>query len=192
MKKIMIVILMSVLLQGCIASAMVAGGAASGIVASDNRSFAAMADDQKITYNASHKIAANPVLAREGHITVVGYNRVVLLAGQVPNPESRDQVVAMVKDIPNVKRIFNELTIGPPTSFMQRSKDAMVTANVKSRMFSTTNLKGSQIKVVTEDGVVYLMGLTSVSQAQIAGRVARNSTGVKRVVKLIEYLYTAD
>jgi osmotically-inducible protein OsmY len=192
MKKIMFIICLSLSLQGCIAGAIVAGSAAGGVVASDNRSFASMEDDQKITYQASRKIAADPVLARQGHVTIESYNRDVLLAGQVPSPELRDQVVSMVKDIPHVKRIFNELTIGQPTTFMQRSKDAVITANVKSRMFATTNLKASQIKVVTEDRVVYLMGLTSVSQAQIAARVARNSTGVKRVVKLIEYLYTAD
>jgi len=195
MKKITLVIpvLLACLLQGCIAGAFVAGGAAGTAVARDKRSFDTMKVDEDITYQSQRYIAADPDLNNNAHIVVVSYNKVVLLAGQAPTPALRDKAIRIVQAQPKVRRIFNEITIGKPTSPMRRSQDAMITANVKARMVATTNLEASRIKVVTEDGVVYLMGLTTRRQADIAAIVARNSSGVKQVVKLIEYIdYSGD
>jgi osmotically-inducible protein OsmY len=192
MKKyfyILSILLLSSLLQGCIAAGCVmAGSAVTGVVSSDKRSFKTMADDEKISYDISHQIAANPTLSQKAHIVAVSYNHVVLLAGQAPTADLRTQVEQIAQDQPNVRRIFDEITIGQPTTLKQRSTDAAITANVKTRMLATTNVDSSQIKVVTEDGVVYLMGLTSRQQSDAAASVARNSTGVKEVVKLMEYI----
>lgn len=181
-------LLLAVLLQGCIAGAIAVGGAAGGAVAADRRSFHTMADDQKIVYAATKKMGDVPGLSTNSHIVLVSYNHVVLLAGQVASSDLIDKAKQIVQDTPKVRRVFNELTVGPPISASRRSKDAAITGNIKTRLITTTNVSARQIKVVTEDGVVYLLGITSREQAAAAAEVARNSTGVKRIVKLIEYL----
>ena len=189
MKKITIftALLIACLLQGCVAGAFVAGGAAGTSVGRDKRSIATIADDQNITYQAERQIEADPGLHTDAHVVAVSYNGVVLLAGQAPTQEMRDKAVQMVQALPKVRRIFDEITVGKSTSAVRRSQDALITGNIKTRMVATTNLEASRIKVVTEDGIVYLMGLTTRRQADIAAIVARNSSGVQQVVKLIEY-----
>ncbi len=195
MKKINFIVplLIAFLLQGCVVGALATGGAAGTAVGRDNRSFTTMKEDQNIEFQAQKAIVADPELNASAHIVVVSYNKVVLLAGQAPTDEMRDKAVQLVQAIPTVRRIFNEISIGKPTSPLKRSQDAIITGNVKSRMIATTNLEASRIKVVTENGVVYLMGLTTRRQADIAAIVVRNSSGVARVVKLIEYVdYSGD
>lgn len=194
MKKIIFAIgclLLAGLLQGCIAAgALVVGGVAGGAIAADSRSFQNMSEDHKIVYNINQKVQANNDLITKGHVVVVSYNRVVLLVGQVPTPELSSQVEQMAHDAPNVRRVFNKMTIGAATSMSRRSKDSGITANVKARLVGTTNVSARQVKVTTEDGIVYLMGIMPRDHAAVAAEVARNSTGVKGVVKLIEYSNT--
>lgn len=191
MKKIFLPIsalLLAATLQGCIAGAVVAGGAAGCAIAADRRSFHTMADDEKIIYRTHKKINEVADLANNSHVVVVSYNHVVLLAGQTPTPELRSQAEQIAHETPNVRRVFNQITIEKPTGPMRRSKDTAITANVKTRFMATTNLSARQIKVVTENGTVFLLGVTTHEQANTAAEVAKNSTGVQRVVKLIEYV----
>lgn len=176
------------LLSGCVAGAFVAGGAAGTAVAGDNRNLETIAADDKIAYLARQHIAADTDLSNHAHVTVGVYNRVILLAGQAPTQALRQQAVSDVKIVPNIRRIFNEITLGKPTTPMRQSKDAAITANIRARMLTTTNLHSNQFKVITENGTVFLMGLSTRQQADIAAQVIRNSTGVKRVVRLVEYL----
>lgn len=196
MKKITLLIvpfLIAGLLQGCVAvGAAAAGGAAGTSVARDKRTLTTMADDQGITYQIEKQLVADPDIHNNAHISVATYNGVVLLVGQAPTADLRDRAVQFAQAQPKVKRVFNEITIGKPTSIVRRSQDAMITSNVKARMVATTNLEASRIKIVTENGVVYLMGLTTRRQADIAAIVTRNSSGVQKVVKLIEYVDTSD
>lgn len=189
MKKIIAIVLLAGLLQGCIAvGALAVGGAAGGALASDKRSISTMADDEKISYNIQKQLAQDPEMTHNTHIIVISYSHVVLIVGQVPTQDISDKITQVAQNYPNVRRVFNELTVGPPTSASRRSKDIAITANVKTRMFTTTNVSSGQIKVVTENGVVYLLGITSRDRADAAAQVARNSTGVQEVVKLIEYI----
>lgn len=191
MKKIIVVIsclFLASLLQGCIAAAAVVGVAAGGAIAADNRSFQNMSEDHKIVYNIEQKIHADDNLMKNSHIVVASYNRVVLLAGQVASDDLRSQAEQMTKDVPNIRRVFNEITVEPSTSMSRRSKDAAITANVKARLMATTNVSSRQVKVITENGTVYLMGTMTREQAGSAAKVAGTSTGVQKVVKLIEYV----
>lgn len=188
MKKILLLAILLIMLPGCLAGAFVAGGAAAGGLASDARTFEAITDDEDITHQANRQIAADQTLMQQVHIMAVSYNHVVLLVGQAPNAALREKAAQLVQKVPKIKRIFNEVTISEPTSALRRSKDAAITANVKTRMLTTTNLKSNHFKVVTEDGTVFLMGLSTRKQADIAGLVARSSEGVKKVVKLVEYI----
>ena len=143
MKKIVtgfVCLLMVSLLQGCVAAALAVGGAAGGTVAADRRSFHTIADNQKIAYTATQKMGKVPGLSTNSHLVVVSYNHVVLLAGQVSSPEMRDQAKQIVRETPTVRRVFNELTVGPPINATRRSKDAAITANLKTRLIATTNV----------------------------------------------------
>lgn len=188
MKKILVVLLLTGWLQtGCVAGAFAAGGATTGSFATDPRSFEVINEDEQITYQATRLLASNKALVDQSHVAAVSYNKVVLLTGETPNAELRNQAAQIVQKVPNVKRIFNEIIIAEPVSAYALSKDAAITANVKARMLATTNLKSNEFKVVTENGTVFLLGLASRKQANIAAEVARNSHGVKKVVKLVEY-----
>lgn len=182
-------LLLASMLQGCVLGVVAVGAAAGGaVIAADRRSFQNISEDHKVDYSLNQQIQSNDELVHKSHIVVVSYNRVVLLVGQVPSQELSSQVEQWAHDQPNVRRVFNQLKVGAPTSFSRRSKDSGITANVKTRLMATTNVSARQVKVVTEDGIVYLMGVMTRDQAAVAAQVARNSTGVQGVVKLIEYV----
>ncbi|MEM9620220.1 MAG: BON domain-containing protein [Pseudomonadota bacterium] len=122
------------------------------------------------------------------HIVVVAYNGVILLAGQVPSDELKQNASGITQTMRRVKRVHNELTVGGPISFFARSNDAWLTSKVKSRLIAAKGVKGTKIKVVTENGVVYLMGLVNRSQADLAVQSAAQVYGVQKIVKVFEYL----
>ena len=173
-------------LQGCIAGAFVAGTAAGGSMAYDKRTFTTIAEDQNITFKAERKLADNTAIATKAHIVAASFNHVVLLAGEAPTPALKAEAESIVRSVPKVRKIYSQIIIADPISTMTRSRDAVITANVKTRMLTTTNLKSSQFKILTENGTVYIMGISDKDDSDIAATVARNSSGVKRVVKVVE------
>jgi osmotically-inducible protein OsmY len=187
MKKISFLLIPTLALQGCIGGAIVAGSAVSAQVASDTRTVSTIADDVSIDYHAHEALVADKTLNTEAHIVAASYNHVLLLIGEAPTEALKSRAEELVKNLPDVKRVVNKITIEKPTTLAQRSNDTMITTNVKARMLSTTNLKATHIKVITENSTVYLLGRISHEQGTIAAEVARNSTGVKKVVKIFEY-----
>jgi osmotically-inducible protein OsmY len=113
---------------------------------------------------------------------------VVLVTGETLSHDLRDQVVKIVRNIPNVRRVHNELVVADLTSFKSRSHDTWITSKVKSQMVNAKGLDSTRVKVVTENGSVYLMGLVTNKEADIAVDATRNVDGVKRVVKMFEYI----
>ena len=187
--KNLILILWIVLLQGCVVVAAGAGAAGGAAVVNDHRSFQTMTDDNNIEFTADSQIKQSPTLSQHSHIVVVAYNHAVLLVGQVPNQAVRTQVESLVQSLPKVTRIYNQLDISPATSLIRRSKDTWITTKVKAQMLAEKDLHSIQVKVVTENGTVYLMGVLSKPQSHLAADVARRVSGVKRVVTLFEYNY---
>lgn len=189
----LIVLSLALLLQGCIAAAAVlaAGGAAtaSGMLASDPRTFQVIKEDKDIASQINDKIANDPQMTSVTHISASSYNHVVLLTGEAYTAALRKQAADYAQQItkPPVKRIFNEITIGVPVSASVTSKDATITTKIKARMLATENLKSNNFKIVTENGTVFIMGIASRTQANMAADVAQKTEGVKRVVKLVEY-----
>lgn len=173
-------------LQGCAPAAVVAGSAA-GAVATDTRTVSTIADDVSIDYHAHEALVADKTLNTEAHVVAASYNHVLLLIGETPTEALKTRAEDLVKNLPDVKRVVNKITIEPPITLAQKSNDTIITTNVKARMLSTTNLKATHIKVITENAAVYLLGKISREQGVIAAEVARNSTGVKKVVKVFEY-----
>ena len=128
----------------------------------------------------------DPDLAN-AHINVVAYNGVVLLTGQVSNQQLRNLATQTVSQLPKVRQVYNELQIQGKTSILARTNDAFTT-KVKSRLMADQDIDSGRIKVISEDGTIYLMGLLSNIQAEKAADVARTTGGVQKVVKAVEYI----
>ncbi|MDK1023311.1 MAG: BON domain-containing protein [Gammaproteobacteria bacterium] len=185
MKSILIISVICFGLSGC-SSIMKSGSPISEDYG--KRTAGALLDDQSIE-NRSHANIANaaPEL-RKAHIVVVSFNGVVLLAGQVASNELRNLAETTVKNIRKVRLVHNEITVSGPTSMVARSNDTWLTTKVKSRLIGSKNVRANRIKVVTENGVVYLMGLVTRDEADAAVRVARKTYGVQKIVKVFEYI----
>lgn len=187
MKRVWLILILSLTLQGCLAGAFVAGSATTGSLVTDPRSIYTIKNDEQINFKVNRKLANDPVLASETHISAVSYNQVVLLTGQAYDETLRDRAERYAKETPDVKRVFNEVTLGIPTTAFRRAQDVAITSSIKTKMFATRELKSNNFKIVTEDGVVFILGTATPKQAALAVSIARKSAGVQKVVKLIEY-----
>ena len=187
LKKIILVFILASSLSGCIPAAFIAGATAGGALIYDHRNIKTIMADRNITYKAAKLIATDPALSDNTHISVATLNGIVLIVGQAPTDALREQAQNLVEQVPNIRRIYNRVSIESPTSVLTRSSDTWITTKVKTKMLAEKGLHSSQIKVVTENGVVYLMGLVSRPQSDLAANVARRVSGVQKVVKLFEY-----
>ncbi len=145
-------------------------------------------DDEVLESLVEREIRKSDTGYKGSHIVVVSYNGVVLLAGQVGSQALKDQASQVAQTLRRVKRVHNELTVGGPISFFARSNDAWLTSKVKSRLIAAKDVMGTKIKVQTENGVVYLLGLVSREQADLAVNKAKQVYGVQKIVKVFEYL----
>lgn len=173
------------LLTSCVA--LLAAGTAGGLVVYDHRNVVMIEKDARIFHVIHTKIVKNPAF-RDSHINVTSFNQVVLLTGQVPSSSLKVMAEKIAHNTPNVQRVYNEIEIKPPTSFSTRSQDSWITSQVRTKMLLKKGLASGSIRVVTEDGVVYLMGITTRDQAQLATDVARQINGVRKVVKAFRYI----
>ncbi len=187
-KSIIAIIASAALLQGCIAVAVVGvvGGTAS--VVTDNRSLGNQIDDQKIELDAHKKLAASDALSKNTNLQVISVNGSVLVVGQAPNSYLRDQAIKLLNEINGVNQLHNQIRISNTTAFTTKTNDIWLTSKVKTALFGADKLDATNIKVVTENGEVFLMGLVTKAQADIAVDIARNVGGVNRVFKIFEYV----
>ncbi|HBC58186.1 MAG TPA: BON domain-containing protein [Gammaproteobacteria bacterium] len=174
-------------LQGCPA-AIVAGGAAGGAVAYDRRSAGTFVEDQAFELKARDAIYSSPQFEQNSHINVTSINNKVLLTGQVPDEKRRELASVLVRQVEPEIVIYNQLEIGVPSTLKERSADAWLTTKVKSRILGVRGIEGSHIKVISENSVIYLMGLASRSETEDAIYVAKRTSGVKKIINLIEYI----
>lgn len=184
MRIVLLLLVVSGLLQGCFP--VVAAGAGAGVMmAQDRRTSGAYIEDEAIENKALDRIGKQ--FGDKVHVNTTSYNRNVLLSGEVPDQATRAQVERIVANILNVRAIYNELTIGESSSLTSRSNDTLITSNVKLRFVDDNRFSANNVKVVTEYGTVFLMGIVSRAEADAAADVASGSKGVARVVKLFEY-----
>lgn len=164
---------------------LVVGGAAVGtMVAVDRRTSGAQLDDEGIEMRATNQVFG--LYGERAHVNVTSWNRQVLLTGEVPTREDGLKVVQMVQGVQNVRAVVNELVVAPPSSLSQRSNDTLITGKVKASFVDAKDLMSSAFKVVTERGVVYLMGRVTQREAQRASDIARGVSGVAKVVRVFE------
>jgi osmotically-inducible protein OsmY len=152
------------------------------------RTYGAKVEDESIETKAKVNIAASHEELKNSHFSVTSYNGYVLIVGQVPSQERKQQVSEVVRKIRRVRRIYNELDVVGNSSRMTRSSDTWVTTKVKSALLADSSIEGGRIKVVTENGVVYLMGLVSHSEADRVSEATSSTAGVQKVVQLFEYI----
>jgi len=178
------------LLQACAPLMLAAGAAVGGAVLYDKRNFQTWLRDQSIASKIRERLNDDAILQHRAHIAVATFDGIVLLVGQAPIPVLRVRAYRIASSVPHVRRIFNQITLEPPTPPITRTNDVWITAKVKSALLAKKGMHSTQIKVVTENGTVFLMGLVSSQQGAMAAETARRVSGVLKVVKLFEYTYT--
>ena len=185
--SIIYLLLIVLSIQGC--AAVVGGAAATGVAtAYDRRTTGTIIEDQSIELKAGQSFRDDKEINDTSHINVTSYNLVVLVTGETPNEDIRNRIINIVKNIPKVTHVYNELTIGAPSSITSRSSDSLITSKVKTQLFGLDNFDGARVKVVTEKGVVFLMGLVTKEESDRATEAARQVGGVQKVVKLFQYI----
>ncbi|MFB3089939.1 MAG: BON domain-containing protein [Gammaproteobacteria bacterium] len=189
-KKLTLISLIPLLLSGCAAAVVGAAGAAgaTATVAHDRRTTGTFIEDQSIELKAVKSFFSDKEINDSSHINVTSYNTVVLITGETPSEDIRDRIVNIVRNIPKVTHVYDELTIAAPSSWTSRGSDTLITSKVKTRLLTLNNFDGTRIKVVTEKGVVYLMGLVTRAESDIATGEAQQSGGVQKIVKLFQYI----
>jgi osmotically-inducible protein OsmY len=181
-----LVLVSAATLQAC-AEALIVGGVAAGVVmAADRRQTEVMFADQGIEFTAGGRI--DDALKGQGHVNVTSYNYTVLLTGEVPTASAKADAEKVALDVPNVKTVVNELQVAGTSSTASRSNDAFITSKVKSNLLGNGKVKPTDVKVVTEAGVVYLLGLVTHEEADAATEIARGTGGVQKVVRVFEYV----
>lgn len=174
------------LLEGC--AAVVAGTAATSVmVAQDRRTTGTIVEDKSIELKALQAIVDASHNDPQVHVGATSYNNRVLLVGQVPSYQVRNNIENAVKKIDKVKQIHNEIVVTAPTNLLTRSHDSWITTKIKSEMTVTKDFNPTRVKVTTENGIVYLMGIVKKPEEQIAVDIARHTKDVKKVVKIFEY-----
>lgn len=174
------------LLNGCI-PLVIGGAVVTAQVATDRRTTGAQLDDEFIEDKAIAQISDR--LKSDIHVNVTSYNGIALLTGEAPTEASKNEVAQVVRSMPKVRIVQNELVVGPTSSFSARTNDTVTTSKVKSRFVEAYNkFQINHVKVVTERNVVYLMGIVKRDEGDAAAEIARTTSGVERVVKVFEYI----
>ncbi|MFM9902059.1 MAG: BON domain-containing protein [Polaromonas sp.] len=182
-------VLMTSALTACIP--LVAGGVAGGaLLAADRRTSGAQLEDEGIELRALSRIRSN--IGERVHVNLTSYNRQVLLTGEVPNAQDKAAVEQIVSKVENVSGVVNDLEVASASTLGQRSSDTLVTGRVKAALIDARDLQFNAFKVVTERGVVYLMGRVTQREADRATAVARAITDVQKVVRVFEIISEAE
>jgi osmotically-inducible protein OsmY len=176
-------------LSGCVA-VMAAGALGTAVAGADRRTLGTQTEDEGIEIKAAPKVRS--VVGDAGHVNVTSYDRKVLLTGEVRDEAMKRAVETEIRGISNVENVMNELVVAGPSSYTSRSSDALITSKVKISLADKKTVSATSFKVVTESGTVYLMGLVTQREGNIAANVAQGVSGVMKVVKMFEYIAEED
>ncbi len=177
------------LLGGCVAA--VGAGAVTGAAAAyDRRTAGTFVDDGLIEIKAVGALQKDQELWKYSHINVTSFNNIVLLTGEAPSEAMRQRAADAVANLQKVRKVHNEIIVAAPSSMVSRSGDTVITGKVKTALLNNKDVEATRVKVVTENGVVFLMGLVTQKEADAATEVARRVGGVQRVVRIFEYMET--
>ena len=184
--KILSILLITSFLPGC--AAVVLSTAATGVmVAHDRRTTGTIVEDKSIQLKATQAIQDVVQKNQQVHVSAHSYNNRVLLVGQAPTRRMKAQIEESVRGVEKIKHLHNEIVVSASTPLKTRSVDGLITTRIKGEMAVTKEFNPTRVKVITENGVVYLMGIVKRDEEEIAVDIARNVRGVTRVVKIFEY-----
>lgn len=187
MRQLVFALLVSLpLLHGCTA-VLVGGAAYTGVVmVQDRRTVGTITEDEGIEIKTSSRIGDR---FKDGvHTNVTSYNRMVLITGEVPDAATKAEVERIARSVENVRGVFNEVAVAGESSYTVRTNDSVITSKVKARFVDDGKFSALHVKVVTENSIVYLMGLVKKAEAKDATEIARTTSGVQKVVRVFEYL----
>lgn len=188
-KNLLLLVLPFLILSGCVPLAVTGVGVGAGtgaLMSEDRRTTGIFIEDQAIELKTSRRI--HEQLGRNVRINVTSFNRNVLLTGEAPNESMKIEAEKFAMSIDNVRNVFNEIEIAERTALSARTNDSLITSKVKGRFLSQRKFQINYIKVVTENSVVYLLGLVTREEADDAAQIASTTAGVRKVVKVFEYL----
>lgn len=153
----------------------------------DRRTYGNQIEDSSIETRLNSRIANK--LGPSAHVSATSYNRVVLISGEVPSEGAKQEAADQIATLPNELRgVHNELVVGPRASISRQSEDTFITSKVKTRLLESRAVAGHHVKVITESGTVFLMGVLTQQESEAAAAIAATTTGVRKVVKLFEII----
>ncbi|MBA4142402.1 MAG: BON domain-containing protein [Nitrosospira sp.] len=174
-------------LSGCALVAATGAAAGTGVaIAEDRRTAGTMVQDESIEFKSNRRIKEK--FGRKVHVDVTSFNQHVLLTGEAASATVKNEIEDIIRAVEGVRDVTNEITIGEVRPLTARSHDALITSKVKARFVNEGIFQANHVKVVTEDGVVYLLGLVDREEAQNAVKIAKATSGVRKVVQVFEYL----
>ncbi len=173
------------LLQGCFPVVATGVGAGAAMI-SDRRTSGTYVEDEGIEWKVASRIRDR--FGDSVHVNVTSYNRNVLLTGEIPNETVRGELDRLVAGVEHVRGVINEVAIAPISSLTARANDTLITSNVKARFVDAQRFSAHSVKVVTEANVVFLLGIVTRTEADAAAEIARTSQGVRKVVRVFEYI----
>lgn len=185
--RIIAILLLGTMLQGCAVATVVAVTAGVTMVA-DRRSFSKQIDDQTIEFTAHNELAKQKALSNNTNLHVVSMNGTVLIVGQAPNSYLRELAIKTVQGVSDIVSIHNQIRIGLNTAVTTQSNDIWLTSKVKSALLAAEDVHAKDIKVITENSEVFLLGLVTKEEAEIVVEITRNISGVSQVFKAFEYI----
>jgi len=184
-RNVILTLLSVHILAGC-APAIVGGAATGVVIAHDTRTTGTVVEDEAIELKVANKIFKDKELFNQTHINVTSYNNNVLVTGETPTEEMRQRVITLTTKTPKVRHVYNEVSVEPPRPMLSRSNDAWITTKIKSNLLRIKDFDSTRVKVVTEKGVVYLMGFLNEQEGTAVAEHVRRISGVRKVVKLFE------
>lgn len=185
--KLFTIISAAIVLQGCVAAAVV-GVLGGATVVADKRTIGKQIDDQSIEFDTYLALNAHEGIKENTNLHVVSMNASVLIVGQSPNTYLKDLAAKTVSEVKGVLQVHNQIRVSNTTSITTSSNDVWLTSKVKTALFGSDKLEATNIKVVTENAEIFLMGLVTAAEANEAVEIARNVGGVNRVFKAFEYI----
>jgi len=186
--RLLLVLAAVAALPGCVPAIILGGAAATAVAISDRRQPEVLLSDKRIEYAVGGRI--DDALREQAHINATSYNYTVLLTGEAYTPELKAQAEKIATEVPQVKNVVNEIDVAGRSSLASRSNDGLITTKVKANLISEAGKRyePEQVKVVTERGVVYLLGLVTRDEADAVTDVVRSTPGVQKVVRVFEYI----
>ncbi|MGQ0578505.1 MAG: BON domain-containing protein [Betaproteobacteria bacterium] len=185
-RLIAVIVALSPLMQSCAPLVVGVGVGAGVMMADDRRSSGTILEDQTIEIKFKNRVEEK--YNDQLHVNVTSFNRFVLLTGEAPTEEIKQDLTILALEVPNVRNVQNEVILAGNSSFTSRSSDSLLTSNIKGRLTQNKDVSANHVKVVSENSTAFLMGLVTRAEAEAAAQTAATTSGTQRVVKVFEYI----